>query len=538
MSGVGRFLVLLVALAALSGAARAQETSAFPEISVAPEPIRVYGVRCSWAWLSERLCRSPQRVELIVYMTAEDLASPLPLTVVKRQLVSEDGRTALPLEVMRLPEPAEPERARAAAPTPGAIVAPPAGGVAATGAAVVLDPRQGGTLPVTFHIAGTPPGAYLGAIIAYGEAGRLIAPVSLSVKRGSFWAIVVLVLGVAIGLGASYYVANSHDSDQTFLKIERLREQADATADIHPDFKRKIETKLRNAYLSLHRDKPELADEDYEKAERAFRRWLDEPDRWSELLGRVDLRKQEIGRLLEDYGNAPFTNDALDGFERVREAVVISDESYTELKDRLDETDAPFVAGLRLCRDAERLRRRMGPASEADPKLAVTVAELCRRLRGLSLTDAEEREAIEKNLRETLARFPEPVGPADEPEPRDAPATAADRSGFWSTVGARVRIRRGTGSGGEPDAVRRLTRAQWARRRRTGFIVLGYLLLMVILAGAGFDELYAQDDDFGAQGFMDYVALFVWGFGSEATRSSVTKLFGGLGFATPARSAG
>jgi hypothetical protein len=61
--------------------------------------------------------------------------------------------------------------------------------------------------------------------------------------------------------------------------------------------------------------------------------------------------------------------------------------------------------------------------------------------------------------------------------------------------------------------------ARLARLRLFCFVVLRYLLAVLLLAGAGFNELYSANPVFGADLVRDYLALFVWGLGAEAIRA-------------------
>jgi hypothetical protein len=53
-----------------------------------------------------------------------------------------------------------------------------------------------------------------------------------------------------------------------------------------------------------------------------------------------------------------------------------------------------------------------------------------------------------------------------------------------------------------------------------------YLISFTVLAGGGFDRLYASKSTFGANGWSDYFSLLVLGFGAEATRNVVTQVAG------------
>ena len=63
-----------------------------------------------------------------------------------------------------------------------------------------------------------------------------------------------------------------------------------------------------------------------------------------------------------------------------------------------------------------------------------------------------------------------------------------------------------------------------AESRLRYFAWASYLIALVLLGLAGFNELYAAKLTFGANPWADYTTLFAWGFGAEATRAAVTDL--------------
>jgi len=52
---------------------------------------------------------------------------------------------------------------------------------------------------------------------------------------------------------------------------------------------------------------------------------------------------------------------------------------------------------------------------------------------------------------------------------------------------------------------------------------------VLLLAGAGFGELYVTRATFGSNAWGDYFSLLAWGFGAEATRAAITDLVRGWG---------
>ena len=74
-----------------------------------------------------------------------------------------------------------------------------------------------------------------------------------------------------------------------------------------------------------------------------------------------------------------------------------------------------------------------------------------------------------------------------------------------------------------------LGRSPWPRVRLWLFVIVSFIVGWLLLAGAGFNELYMQKATFGANMFGDYLALFAWGFGAEASRDAITALVRGWG---------
>jgi hypothetical protein len=98
-----------------------------------------------------------------------------------------------------------------------------------------------------------------------------------------------------------------------------------------------------------------------------------------------------------------------------------------------------------------------------------------------------------------------------EPQPPPAPET------LWRRVLGRL----------SPRAA-----GERSRLRLALFRYSTYALALGLLVWMGFAEIYAASPTFGADGAKDYLVLFLWGFGAEATRSAVTEVVKGLAPAT------
>ena len=72
---------------------------------------------------------------------------------------------------------------------------------------------------------------------------------------------------------------------------------------------------------------------------------------------------------------------------------------------------------------------------------------------------------------------------------------------------------------------------QKANLKLKAFAWSSYTIALLLLIGAGFSELYVENETFGEQAFRDYFALLAWGFGAEASRDAISKAIEGWGLA-------
>ncbi len=104
----------------------------------------------------------------------------------------------------------------------------------------------------------------------------------------------------------------------------------------------------------------------------------------------------------------------------------------------------------------------------------------------------------------------------------DAPMTTLHRAALSGAAPA---------GGIEPVPATQLSRLDTPGRaawRLQVFLLGTYGVMLVLLAGAGLNEVYGKRPTFGADLLGDYLTLLLWGFGAEATRDSIaTALRGG-----------
>ncbi|MEM7593822.1 MAG: hypothetical protein AAF383_20310 [Cyanobacteria bacterium P01_A01_bin.83] len=62
------------------------------------------------------------------------------------------------------------------------------------------------------------------------------------------------------------------------------------------------------------------------------------------------------------------------------------------------------------------------------------------------------------------------------------------------------------------------------------FASINYIVALILLISAGFNEMYLKNETFGERPFEDYFSLLAWGFGAEASREAIALCCCRLGF--------
>ena len=65
------------------------------------------------------------------------------------------------------------------------------------------------------------------------------------------------------------------------------------------------------------------------------------------------------------------------------------------------------------------------------------------------------------------------------------------------------------------------------------YLTFAALISLVLLCVLGMQQLWASNPVFGAQPLIDYLTLFIWGLGANATTSGVTQVLRNFGMTVP-----
>lgn len=372
------------------------------------------------------------------------------------------------------------------------------------------------TVPVTLRGEALPSGKFMGTLLITYHGGELTVPVTVTVKDPPLVPLLFMVAGVAAGFGVSLYRAQGRPRDQVLVRVGQVRNPMAADQklqEVGTPFYERLEAELYDVQVALQAQDWSTAKAAIKEAEDVWGLWERERRNWLRQIGAYD----ELQRELEELPSGSVYRKSLE--QEAREA-------YLTMPDRA----GPAEFKSELLGIAERLNK----FSELQSQI-VELANSNNFLSRLRSLDAAPGNAEFETQYQALA---DEVAAARETARQAAETTAENvmRGGEElafalpkSPVGTAVdaissffKLPRLLGSREAPASP--ATKVKQAIGRLQIFTWLTYLVAVGMLAAAGFNELYAGVATFGANGWGDYFALLAWGFGAEATRSSITDL--------------
>ena len=353
------------------------------------------------------------------------------------------------------------------------------------------------SVPVTVSIRNVRSGAYTGNLVLTYAGGSLNVPMEVSVK--DFWALplLVLILGLLLSYGISWYTALGRPRDQLIVRIADVRATMRADPPDH-SFLDQIEGYFVEAEDQLTRQNWDKAQAAVEAGEAVWLRWRRQADDWRNQLDYLTRLNDRI----KDLPGSKFRTWAASEIDTLWR-------------------DAPGKSGPAALRVALDTLYNRAAAFEAMAAALKEIGTLVNGVKDEATRQKYQRQAQDLNGRLLKVNPDEPEWQALEAEAkalRDAieaqqfPALAAQRESAAAATGRTL--------GAPPQAPSTLPPPGQARSNLRNFAVLTAVAALLMLAWLGFVNLYSSDPAFGAAP-IDYFTLFAWGFGIEATRASV-----------------
>jgi uncharacterized protein YigA (DUF484 family) len=355
-------------------------------------------------------------------------------------------------------------------------------------------------------------------------------PLSLAVKDRLWRPLLVLVLGVALGVGLSVYRAEGRDRDQLVVQIGRIRTRMRADAELVNSFQTKIEANLAIADTQLDDKRWIDAATSIGNAQLLWQKWLQHRQDWITQIKYIqdlkeDAKKQSVPESVP-YGRAIFA--ALTDLE----SHAAESEKPQQLRDTLvtiRQQVEQYGRGRACVEKLENMRKQLPDDKKEFWK--ERKSQLEQRLDELHPADTEAfKDDFKKWQADATAAIQE-LATAIEKHQTTASGNESVQMG---TRDLQVMLLQQPGL--VPAVSQGISSESHIARARWRLFAVNWLsrsIAIVMLSWAGLNQLYATKPTFGVDPFTDYFALLAWGVGAETTRSSVVKVIQDLGVPLP-----
>ncbi|MCA9874329.1 MAG: hypothetical protein KC441_11760 [Anaerolineales bacterium] len=379
------------------------------------------------------------------------------------------------------------------------------------------------TIPLTIDLAGVPSGQYQGEAQVWHQEGVISLPVTVNVKDGWFGPLLVLLIGILLAVGVSYYRAKGKPRDELLVRVGVLQTGIRQDAALDGQFRARIEAALVDVETALRAEKWEPAQAALDQAEGVWNRWRKGRADWLAQLAYVTTLRQGIQDL-----HAPQSR-YLQRIERELTAVTRRapdmekpENLRTELEKLADQINR--YAKLRTAGDTIGQTINQLPVNER-PSWQQRAADWQQQLDELEPGNETTWTALQTAMRAGQQELAQAIAAHQSQDEtlESLPQAAVKGILGQQMLAALLPLPAATISLDDAQAA---ANADWRLRL---FRWVSYGLVIILLAGAGFAELYIGKATFGANAWGDYLALLAWGFGAEVSRTAVVEMVRGWG---------
>ena len=343
----------------------------------------------------------------------------------------------------------------------------------------------------------------------------IVFPVTVKIKSNWYLPLLTIALGTLIGMGLSWYRSKGRPRDEILVRVGRLRTWMgkDAQFDRSKGFKSQIEYHLSNVRSAVQEERWEDAESYLTSAKTIWQKWHQGK---TLILPQLEYASELEQTVIDLDPQQPFKNQILYSITEQVEKVPDLD-STEQLKTNLNEIAAKINSYHQLKIQWQQVKKLNAELTKVFPEGAKTWQP---RLKDWQ--QKFDRLTIEDDFDSLLAEFKNAALEIDEAIPRGRGGTAAKNI----TVVADKPIIENA-----PTAIPlNLSKGlQQANLNLKIFAWISYAVALILLIGAGFNEMYLKNETFGERPFGDYFALLAWGFGAEASREAISNAIAGWG---------
>ena len=369
------------------------------------------------------------------------------------------------------------------------------------------------SLPLNFNVENVPSNEYKGELRIQYQGGTKSVPVTIRIKDRPGLPLLVLLIGILLGIIVTRYREQGKPRDELMVRIGKLRTRINADPQLDQNFRSRIEALLIEAGSLLGTDKFEDAGKTMKTAEDVMDKWLKGREDWlSQFKYRHDMM-EKVREFGEPASMQPYILAVWRGLEDAgRDA---SDDDPSKLRKKLDDLSQQINRYNQMTSMLEKMSSVIDEVDQSEQgDWPDKVAQWAAQLNGMKPDD----EATYKTMSETVEAAMKEVQKAAA----QTPGATAKGSFSFGAVTDGTGIIPGAPSTRDQQAEKK--NAMDAEARLRWFRIATYAIAVILMAAAGFNELYLSKPIFGANAWSDYFSLLAWGFGAEATRSSVTEL--------------
>ncbi|MEO1592899.1 MAG: hypothetical protein AAFU71_16630 [Cyanobacteria bacterium J06632_22] len=388
-----------------------------------------------------------------------------------------------------------------------------AGDIAIDVSQAALDPNQTATAVVT--IGQLPAsGEYSGSLIIRADDSQQVVPIVIRVKDPLPGPLLMVVVGVLLGSGLSWYRTHGQPRDQVVVQAGRLRAQLRSDAklsNLGHRFQEQIEGHLIEADAALEGANWSTAADELAAGQTVWTRWRKNRTSWIDLL----TYREQLAEQVATISSFAYGQTLQAGLDAIDQQAASAFETPTEMSQRLNQ----LRQWLSDYRASEALLDQLGDAVRQLPAERKPEWQGKRRLLQLRLQAMQP--SAEPAFAEELASWQQAVTmDVQSVVAEQVPQTMNVPRGSHTMQGAQDE------SPVEPVpgvADSMTAPVQQSQRRLNWFNWGGRIVAVTLLSWAGLVELYEGNPTFGASPLGDYFVLIAWGFGAEVTRESVVK---------------
>lgn len=352
------------------------------------------------------------------------------------------------------------------------------------------------------------------------SAGNIVEvitlPVIAKIKSNWYLPFLTLLLGTGIGMGLSWYRSKGRPRDEILVRVGRLRTwmQKDSQFELSRGFKSQIEYQLNNVRSAVQEERWQDAEADLTLAKTIWQKW----HRGKTLLLPQLEYASELEQTVADIDpQQPFKRQIL--YEIAKQVEQAPDlDNIEQLRTNLNEIASKINT-------YHQLQNQWAQIEDLGHELAHVFPEGAREWQP-KLEDWQQQFnslTPDDDLNDLLAELKNAALEINEAIPRGR--------GIAEEKLALVTDRSVVGNAPMGMTLNFQKNLDRANLKLKTFAWVSYAIALILLVGAGFSELYLDNETFGNRPFRDYFALLAWGFGAEASREAIAKAVEGWGLA-------